>query len=148
MVRFWDSPCGPQSRPWSFASVASEMPALFKAVIADAGASKTYGFDCGSGQVLSVTTVSRFTMLAWVPANSCGIVVPRAVEGSWASFEPTTPSKCTSPPKPRVTGWPLPFQAGLSGECAGKWAAAVVVWCCVVEGGGGALPEPPEMNAK
>src|SRR5580700_2131771 len=145
IVRFWDSPCGPQSRPWSFASVASEMPALFNAVTADAGASKTYGFDCGSGQVLSVTTVSRFTMLAWVPANSCGIVVPRAVDGSWASFEPTTPSKCTSPPKPRVTGWPLPFQAGLSGECAGKWAAAVV-WCCGVEGGGGALPEPPEMN--
>jgi len=40
MVRFWDRPCGPQSRPWSFPSVTTEMSALLRAVIAVAGASK------------------------------------------------------------------------------------------------------------
>ena len=96
------------------------------AVIADAGASKMYGFDCGSGQVPSVTAVSRFTMVRLAPEKSFGMVVPRAVAGSWARLSPTAPAKCTSPPKPSVTVRPLPFQSGLSGESFGKrWATAV-----------------------
>ncbi len=59
-------------------------------------------------------------MLKFDPAKSWGIVVPRAVEGFWASFWPTAPSKWTSPPKASVTVCPLPFQSGLSGEFLGK----------------------------
>ncbi len=126
MVRFCDNPCGPQSMPWSLASVVSETCALLSAVTAEAGASKMYGLFWGSGQVPSVTAVSRFTMVSCVPAKSCGKVSPRAVAGSAASLVPTAPAKCTSPPKPRVTEWPLPAHSGLSGECFGKcWAATV-----------------------
>jgi hypothetical protein len=76
------------------------------------------------------------------------MVSPRAVEGSWASASPTTPAKCTSPPNPNVTVWPLPFQPGLSGEWAGKcwatvWFDAEVV-DVVVEG----VPDPPEKKPK
>ena len=63
-------------------------------------------------------------MLSWVLAKSWGMVVPRAVDGLLASRSPTAPAKWTSPPKPRVTALPSPFQSGLSGECFGKcWAA-------------------------
>ena len=62
MVRFCESPCGPQSIPWSLASVTSEIWALLSAVMAEAGASKMYGLFWGSGQVPSVTAVSRLTM--------------------------------------------------------------------------------------
>ena len=68
--------------PWSLASVATETVALLSAVTADAGASKMYGLLCGSGQVPSVTAVSRFTIFSWDPAKSWGMVVPRAVDGS------------------------------------------------------------------
>ena len=153
MVRFCESPCGPQSMPWSLASVASEMEALLSAVTADAGASKMYGLDCGSGHVPSVTAVSRFTMRSWAPEKSWGIVVPSAVDGSLARFSPTTPAKCTSPPKPSVTVLPLPFQSGLSGERFGKCSAATVAWCPgavdvveVLDVPG--LPPPPEKKAK
>ena len=92
-------------------------------------------------------------MASWEPAKSCGIVVPRAVDGSLARFTPTAPAKCTSPPKPIVTVRPLPFQSGLSGECFGKCSAVTVAcWVVVVEVEveveGGALPDPPEKNAK
>ena len=82
-----------------------------------------------------------------VPENRSGMVVPSAVEGSLARFSPTAPAKCTSPPKPRLTVFPLPFQSGLSGECFGKLSAGAAVWWVVAGGGGGEL-EPPEMNAK
>ena len=39
-VRFWESPCCPQSSPWSFASVARLTLAALRAVRAEAGASK------------------------------------------------------------------------------------------------------------
>ncbi len=80
-------------------------------------------------------------MRSWVPENSCGIVVPRAVDGSLARFSPTTPAKCTSPPKPSVTVRPFPFQSGLRGEWAGKCSVAATAWCEGGAGGGG-VPEP------
>ncbi len=123
MVRFCDRPCGPQSMPWSLASVATETVALLSAVMAEAGASKMYGLFWGSGQVPLVTAVSRLTMRTWAPEKSCGMVVPRAVAGFLARLAPTAPAKCTSPPKPRVTVLPLPVQVGLSGECFGKCSA-------------------------
>ena len=86
-------------------------------------------------------------MRTWAPVKSCGMVVPRAVAGFLARFVPTTPAKCTSPANPKVTVWPLPVQAGLSGECFGKCSAVVTAWWVVVGGGGGEL-EPPEKNAK
>ena len=52
---------------------------------------------------------------------------------------PTVPSKCTSPPKARVTGLPLPFQSGLSGE----WAGNAWVVCAVTGAGGVAFLPPP-----
>lgn len=74
---------------------------------------------------------------------------PKAVEGSLARFSPTTPAKCTSPPKPTVTVRPLPVQLGLSGECAGKcWAATVWAEFVVVVVDVVGVPDPPEKNAK
>jgi len=146
IVRFCDRPSAPQSMPWSLASVATVAVALLRAVTAEAGASKMYGLLWGSGQVPLVTAVSRFTILSWVPSKSCGIPVPRAVEGFWARRSPTSPAKCTSPPKPTVTVLPLPVQSGLSGECFGKCSAVTTAWW-VAAGLGGAL-EPPEKNAK
>ena len=65
-------------------------------------------------------------MVSSAPEKSFGMVVPRAVAGSLARLSPTAPAKCTSPPKPSVTAWPLPFQSGFRGECFGKrWAATV-----------------------
>ena len=92
-------------------------------------------------------------MVSSEPAKSCGIVLPRAVEGFWARFVPTAPAKCTSPPKPMVTECPLPFQSGLSGECVGKCSAATVACWVVeveveVEVEVGDLPEPPEKKAR
>ena len=112
-----------------------------------------YGLDWGSGQVPSVTAVSRFTMRSWAPEKSWGMVVPSAVDGSFARFSPTTPAKCTSPPKPSVTVLPLPFQSGLSGERFGKRSAVTMAWCPgpvdVVEVPAlPGLPEPPEKKAK
>ena len=104
--------------------MATDTVALLSAVTAEAGASKMYGLLWGSGQVPSVTAVSRFTMRTCAPEKSCGIVVPRAVAGFLARLVPTAPAKCTSPPKPRVTVLPLPVQAGLSGECLGNRSAA------------------------
>ncbi len=129
------------------------MEALFSAVTAEAGASKMYCLFCGSGHVPSVTAVSRLTMLMFDPAKSWGMVVPRAVEGFWASFPPTTPSKWTSPPKPSVTVFPSPFQSGLSGEFLGKcWLASVATRAdeddVVVEVDAVGVPEPPENPAR
>ena len=73
------------------------------------------------------------------PASSSGTVVPSAVAGLLLSRSPTAPSKCTSPPKAKVTGVPLPFQFGFSGEWAGNDVCDEVVaasWCA---GGRGAL---------
>ncbi len=123
IVRFCERPCAPQSMPWSLASVASDTVALLRAVTADAGASKMYGLFCGSGQVPSVTAVSRLTIRSCVPEKSCGMVVPRAVDGFLARLVPTAPAKCTSPPNPSVTDLPLPVQSGLRGECFGKCSA-------------------------
>ena len=50
------------------------------------------------------------------PASSWLTVVPSAVVGSLVSRKPSAPSKCTSPPKARVTALPLPFHAGFRGE--------------------------------
>ena len=129
--------------------VTSEMWAALSAVMAVAGASKMYGLDWGSGHVLSVTAVSRLTIVRFEPLKSCGMVSPNAVAGSFARRSPTSPAKCTSPPKPMVTGLPLPFQSGLSGECVGNGSAATVSWVVVAVGdGGGGLPDPPEKKAK
>ncbi len=147
IVRFCDRPWGPQSMPWSLASVATDTVAPLRAVTAEAGASKMYGLFCGSGQVPSVTAVSRLTMRSWVPEKSCGMFVPRAVEGSLARLAPTAPAKWTSPPKPSVTVLPLPVQSGLSGECFGKCSAVAASWW-VVAGALGGGPEPPEKKAK
>ena len=112
-----------------------------------AGTSKMKGFDWGSGQVPFVTAVSRLTMLSWVLAKSCGMVPPSAVVGSLASRSPTAPAKWTSPPKPRVTGFPSPFQSGFSGDRLGKcWAAVTTVLRVVDEDpsdDAGVLPPPP-----
>src|ERR1700722_4704072 len=148
MLRFWESPCWPQSSPWSLASVARPMLAALRAVMAEAGASKMYCLDWGSGQTPLVTAVSRLTMLSWVLAKSWGIVLPSAVVGLLASRSPTAPAKWTSPPKPRVTAFPSPVQSGFSGERLGKcWAAVTAVpWVVEVdwpEEDGGGLPLPP-----
>src|SRR6202050_1261188 len=148
MFRFCDRPCGPQSSPWSLASVTSEILALLSAVMAVAGASKMYGLDCGSGHVPSVTAVSRLTIVRFEPASSGGAVSPNAVPGFWARRPPTSPAKCTSPPKPMVTGLLFPFQSGLSGECLGNGSAATVSLVATGGGGGGGLPRPPEKKAK
>ena len=101
----------------------------------------------------SVTAVSRLTMRSCAPEKSWGMVVPSAVAGFLARFSPTTPAKCTSPPNPRVTVLPLPFQSGLSGDRLGKCSAATVAWWPgaveVVElPDVPELPPPPEKKAK
>src|SRR3984957_20714700 len=147
IVRFCDRPWAPQSMPWSLASVATDTVALLRAVTADAGASKMYGLFCGSGQVPSVTAVSRLTMRSWVPEKSCGMVGPSAVEGFLVRLVPTAPAKWTSPPKPSVTVLPLPVQSGLGGEGFGKCSAVATAWWVVAGALGGVL-EPPVKKAK
>src|SRR5215813_384293 len=50
------------------------------------------------------------------PAKSLERLPPRAVAGLAASRTASGPSKCTSPPKARVTALPLPLPPGDSGE--------------------------------
>src|SRR5215831_1010110 len=50
------------------------------------------------------------------PENSLGRPPSSAVGGSSSSRTASGPSKCTSPPKARVTALPLPLQPGDSGE--------------------------------
>src|SRR5262245_41576714 len=50
------------------------------------------------------------------PAKSLERPPPSAVAGLAASRAASGPSKCTSPPKARVTALPLPLQPGDSGE--------------------------------
>ncbi len=78
------------------------------------------------------------------PASSWLAVVPRAVDGFWVKRWPTAPAKWTSPPKARVTAFPLPFQSGLRGEWAGNERCN---WWTVVGAGGFFLP-PPERKTK
>src|ERR1700722_15468402 len=79
-------------------------------------------------------------MLSWAPENRVGNVVPRAVAAFCCRLAPTVPSKCTSPPKARVTGFPLPVQSGLRGE----WAGNAWVVCALAGAGGVAFLPPPE----
>ena len=88
--------------------------------------------------------LSKLTMRSCEPPNSWLTVVPRAVDGFSVSRWPTADSKCTSPPKAMVTALPLPFQSGLSGECAGNVSWEEGAWT----GGLWALEPPPEKKAR
>ena len=94
MVRFCDRPCGPQSMPWSLASVASEIAALLSAVTAEAGASKMYGLFWGSGQVPSVTDGLQVHHAQLGPGEELGDRRARArSRGSWPGSAPTAPGE-------------------------------------------------------
>src|SRR5258707_11805232 len=68
---------------------------------------------------------------------------PRAVAGSSASRTARGPSKCTSPPKARVTAWPLPLQPGDSGEPVPPLIGPDGVASGGGDGEGRAPPPPP-----
>src|ERR1700692_4960320 len=103
------------------------MVELRNAVNAVGGVMKMNGLFACCVQVPLVSALSRLTMRRSDPARSWLTVLPRAVVGSWVKRTPTAPAKCRSPPKAKVTAFPLPFQLGLSGEWAGN-ATALLVW--------------------
>ncbi len=115
MARACCKPVWPQSSPWLLASVMSVILAAWKAVIALAGAWKTYCLGCGLGQPAIVRANSKFVIDRSTSVNRLATFPSSAVAGSAASRVPSAPSKCTSPPKPNVTGCPFPRQVGESG---------------------------------
>ena len=91
--------------PWLFAIDATSIEPPRSARNAVAGVRKVNSFEAAAP--VSVTAVSRFAtaMSACPSTGAIGASIP---EGSAASLLASTPSKCTSPPKAKVTGLPLP----------------------------------------
>ena len=64
-------------------------------------------YDFGTGLPRSVIAVSRFTIAtsAWASSGAIGLNIPAGFE---SSCDRMPPSKCTSPPKAKVTACPFP----------------------------------------
>ena len=149
MVRFCESPWGPQSSPWSFASVATVIVALLSAVMADGRRVEDVRLGLGFGTGAVGHAVSRLTMRSWVPGEE---LRDRRRRGRWRDlwpgWFPTAPAKCTSPPKPNGDRLAVPFQSGLRGECCGNDFTAATSWARRASGRWRLARPPPEKNAR
>ena len=77
------------------------------------------------------------TMATWEPDISPATEPSRAVAGSFERREANTASKWTSPPKAKVTAFPLPRQTGDKVEVVRAWVVVDVVVVVVL------FDEPP-----
>src|ERR1700737_2316803 len=93
------------------------MPAAFRALKAVGGARNWYCLGWGVPPV--VIAVSRLTIMMSAPAYR-GLAGLSMVVAAASSFRRNTPSKCTSPPKTMVTGFPLPGRLVVGGAALAR----------------------------
>ena len=100
------SPAGPKSRPWLLAIDTASTPAPARATRALAGARNVYFFGCGVP--CSVREVSRFTTVRSAPEKRLSSGASMPAPSAFKRLRRLA-SKWVSPPKPMVTGCPLPL---------------------------------------